>query len=484
MTQPIRLLDLPAAEAARVLALDLLDSVVAARARLGQPEDSEALHDFRVSLRRLRSCLRSYRAELGDSVPGRARRELRKLARAAGESRDIEVYQAWVAAQEPMVKAYQRPGLAWLKARLQQRRARADRRLHRRVERDFADIERRLRDRLPVYRARVGVSAVREGSLAAVLARLVLQLAGELQFRLGLVRSIADQHEIHEVRIAAKRLRYLLEPVAPELELARDLVTQLVAVQDTLGELHDAHVFALDLRAAIHEAALAQAERVSRELLEWSPASADEMVREDDPRLGLLALGQRLRESAETAYARFHAEWLIGSEAFFVRVGELAHLLERHALPPMEIERKYLLSGLPPEAAAAPFHEIDQGWLPGERLVERFRRVRVDGREEWYRTVKLGHGLARVEIEEATTRELFETIWPLTEGCRVRKRRHRVPAGDLVWEIDAFADRDLVLAEVELPHAEAVAEIPAWLAPYLVREVTDDPAYVNRNLAR
>jgi CYTH domain-containing protein len=298
------------------------------------------------------------------------------------------------------------------------------------------------------------------------------------------VRSIADQHEIHEVRIAAKRLRYLLEPVMAELDLARELVAQLIAIQDTLGELHDAHVFALDLRDAIQEAAVAQAERVSRELLEWCPAGADELAREDDPRLGLLALAQRLRESAERAYARFHAEWLVGGEAFFGRVGELAHLLERHVLPPMEVERKYLLSGLPPEAAAAPFDDIDQGWLPGERLIERFRRVWSDGREAWYRTVKLGHGLARLEIEEPTTREIFDAIWPLTDGCRVRKRRHRVPAGDLVWEIDAFADRDLVLAEVELPHPEATAEMPAWLAPYVVREVTDDPTYVNRNLAR
>jgi CYTH domain-containing protein len=187
---------------------------------------------------------------------------------------------------------------------------------------------------------------------------------------------------------------------------------------------------------------------------------------------------------AERAYAQFHAEWLGAGEAFFARVGELAHLLERHALPPLEIERKYLLSALPPEAAAAPFDDIEQGWLPGERLVERFRAVRGDGREEFFRTVKLGQGLTRIEVEEETTPELFDAIWPLTDGCRVRKRRHRVAAGDRIWEIDVFTDRDLVLAEVELPQADATAEMPAWLAPYIVREVTDDAAYVNRNLAQ
>ena len=37
----------------------------------------------------------------------------------------------------------------------------------------------------------------------------------------------------------------------------------------------------------------------------------------------------------------------------------------------MEIERKYLLRALPPEAAHVRPKEIDQGYLPGSRLVER-----------------------------------------------------------------------------------------------------------------
>jgi CHAD domain-containing protein/CYTH domain-containing protein len=485
MQLPEHFLDLPAEEAARLLALGLLGDAVAARDRLNRPDDVEALHDFRVALRRLRSCFRAYRQELGDSLPERARRELRALARAAGGSRDVEVYQQWVRAQEGALKAYQRPGHAWLLARLDRRRAEADRRFGRRLERTFGDLERRLRERLPVYRTRVGFAATREGSLAAVLARRVLELAGELQFRLGLVRSIADEHEAHEVRIAAKRLRYLLEPVMAQLELAGEIVARLKVLQDQLGELHDAHVFALDLREALQEAAVEQARRVSRELLEWSDGpGSGERPADDDPRLGLLALAQRLRDSAERAFADFHADWLARSEPFFVRVGELAHLLERHAMPPLEIERKYLLRALPPEAAAAPAEEIEQGWLPGERLIERFRRVRTNGHEAWFRTVKLGQGITRIEVEEETTPELFNAIWPLTERCRVAKRRHRLEAEGRVWEIDVFTDRELVLAEVELPAADATIRIPDWLAPYIDRDVTDDPTYVNRNLAR
>jgi CYTH domain-containing protein len=131
-----------------------------------------------------------------------------------------------------------------------------------------------------------------------------------------------------------------------------------------------------------------------------------------------------------------------------------------------------------------PNEEIEQGWLPGKELMERLRHVRSQDGDAWYRTVKSGQGIERIEIEEATTPDLFGALWPLTEGCRVRKRRYLVPDGMAVWEVDQFLDRELVLAEIELPAAEARVEIPGWLAEYLEREVTAEPEYVNRALAR
>ena len=96
----------------------------------------------------------------------------------------------------------------------------------------------------------------------------------------------------------------------------------------------------------------------------------------------------------------------------------------------------------------------------------------------------MGKGLARVELEDETDAALFDRLWPLTEGRRVRKRRYRVREGERVWEIDQFLDRELVLAEVELPSVEAAVELPAWLRPHVVREVTEEAEYKNENLAR
>jgi adenylate cyclase len=91
--------------------------------------------------------------------------------------------------------------------------------------------------------------------------------------------------------------------------------------------------------------------------------------------------------------------------------------------------------------------------------------------------------VTRLELEEAISPELLAVLWPLTEGRRVSKRRWRVPEGELCWEIDEFTDRELVLAEVELPTADHPVVFPSWLAPLVVREVTHEPAYLNLNRA-
>ena len=76
MTQPTidfrPLLTEPTPRAARVIALHLLDVLDTEHERLGRPGDADALHDFRVALRRLRSWLRAYRRDVKDSVGTKA----------------------------------------------------------------------------------------------------------------------------------------------------------------------------------------------------------------------------------------------------------------------------------------------------------------------------------------------------------------------------------------------------------------------------
>jgi CYTH domain-containing protein len=139
---------------------------------------------------------------------------------------------------------------------------------------------------------------------------------------------------------------------------------------------------------------------------------------------------------------------------------------------------------VPLELLEAPGDEIHQGWLPGTVLQERLRVVCGPDGERYYRCVKAGTGLERLELEEETTKELFEALWPLTEGKRVAKRRYHRTEGGLTWDVDQFRDRDLVLAEVEVPATRRRVQLPAWLKPVVIREVTGEAEYVNVNLGR
>jgi CYTH domain-containing protein len=151
----------------------------------------------------------------------------------------------------------------------------------------------------------------------------------------------------------------------------------------------------------------------------------------------------------------------------------------------VEIERKYLLRALPPKALdAGALLQLRQGYVPGERLHERVRAVTQGDTTTYLRTIKLGRGVQRVELEETTTEAIFDALWALTEGARVLKRRYEVRDGDLVWQVDAFDNRELFLVEVELDDPHKLPALPAWLAPYVVREVTHEREYVNLNLAR
>ena len=148
-----------------------------------------------------------------------------------------------------------------------------------------------------------------------------------------------------------------------------------------------------------------------------------------------------------------------------------------------EIERRFLLRRLPATAQAFATQEIEQGWLPGTRVVERIRPLRGPDQPVTYRTTKSATGAVPTAPEGEVDEALFTSIWPLTQGRRVVKRRHLVTDYGLDWEIDQFLDRDLVMAEVAVSQDAAVV-VPEWLERYVVREVTGEREFTNRALAR
>ena len=240
-----------------------------------------------------------------------------------------------------------------------------------------------------------------------------------------------------------------------------------------------------DLTAALVDAGEEHRRRLSRAVHTAAKGNGIAEDAGEDPRPGLLTLARRLRGREVLAFTRLQAEWLDGAgEEFSEAVTELGKRIAHRPSCVAEIERKFLLRQVPTTARQMPSIEIEQGWLPGTRLVERVSQWREDHLEVRYRTVKPGTGPDADEVEEATARGLFEDVWPLTRGRRVLKRRQEVPDYGLTWGIEQFLDRDLVLAQVQLAGEEPALPVPEWLEPYVVREVTGEREYSNRALAR
>jgi CHAD domain-containing protein/CYTH domain-containing protein len=472
MQLPPDLLRLSSKEGARRLALAHLKTAATLRDRLADPDNPEGLHDFRVAIRRLRSALRAYQPELRSTVRKKTLRQLELVADATTETRDLQAHLGWLGEQREKLAADAQPGLAWLTSRLEQQRVSGWDRMMKLIDTTFPGMAARLNGELMSYRTTIRLDDTRRRkSMAKVTSQRLADAADRLKRRLSRVHGFTDEEAIHRARIAAKRVRYLLEPFAEGFEEGPGIIDQLKELQDAFGDVHDVHVFTGTLADALSEA-------TEIDLGSSGPGEKPLVP-------GLAAVETALRERGEKAFEQAQGDWL-GDEAkeFFESVERVGQAIgTSHRDQDQEIERKFLLDALPTFDQSDEVAEIEQGYLPGERLVERLRRITKGDEEELLRTMKEGSGMSRLEIEEPVSPELFDGLWPLTEGRRIRKLRHKVKDGDLTWEIDEFQDRDLVLAEVELESPSDEVTPPDWLRPHIVREVTDEPEYSNYRLA-
>jgi adenylate cyclase len=149
--------------------------------------------------------------------------------------------------------------------------------------------------------------------------------------------------------------------------------------------------------------------------------------------------------------------------------------------PPVEIERKFLVSTLPNLQKLEAF-QVRQGYLTSVAdSVE--VRLRQKG-AAYFMTLKSGAGLQRLEYEILIDKSQFDALWPATDGRRIEKTRYLGNLEDhLIFELDVFSGRlaSLILVEVEFETVNAATNFtpPAWFG----LDVTDDKRFKNKTLA-
>jgi CHAD domain-containing protein len=298
------LLDRSAGEAARRLALRQLERARAARAALAKGDDPEALHDLRVALRRLRSLLRAFASELRQPTGRKLRRRLKRLAAATNPGRDAEVglttVEAW---RSELAPSPEQRAAEELVRHLTARRDRAYATIDDAFLTRLDAVIDRLVERLSVWRVEL-----RPDAAAGPHEAFRALVAGELsRHRQAFASALADAATgdvgaIHAARIEAKRLRYLLEPLANELDAVKAPLRKLRAVQDLLGEANDLAVLAAELAA---EAGAAEAAR-----LRFACGVGTRPRAADGGRRGRAALARRLARRRAGLLADFRRLWL------------------------------------------------------------------------------------------------------------------------------------------------------------------------------
>jgi CHAD domain-containing protein len=219
------------------------------RAALEADDDIEYVHQLRVGTRRADAGLRIFADCLSRKIYRKARRRLKKLRRSAGAARDWDVFLAELLTRQQGAEAKHRGGLDFLIGYALGQRAAAHAELEAVYHDEGTTFETFLIDTIEAIHP-PGVQ--HSPAILVDLARpMLFDRLKELEQ--AALADLSDYPQLHQVRIAGKRLRYAMEVFADCFDPTfRDsLYPRIEELQEILGRANDSHVAAerlLDLR--------------------------------------------------------------------------------------------------------------------------------------------------------------------------------------------------------------------------------------------
>jgi len=234
--------DVRADDGARAIHRAILDLIERNEPGVRADLDTEFLHDFRVEIRRTRSLLGQVRRVFAPEATSHFSSEFSWLARTTSPARDMDVLMLTIRERAPEIPAADVEALLSFVAEGRQREhqgltAALDSPRYQRLVREWRDFLER-----PPQPAEMPADAGRR--LCDVVVRRARRLARRMARAAGSVGAHADATRLHEIRIDAKKLRYLLDVTAAFYDadaLAR-ILARLRKLQRVLGEFNDAHL--------------------------------------------------------------------------------------------------------------------------------------------------------------------------------------------------------------------------------------------------
>jgi CHAD domain-containing protein len=316
-------------------ALRLLKDARNAASQLKNQEDPEALHRFRVRVRRVRAFMRVYRSLFGKRLVDKPCRKLGLLIDSTNTCRDLQVQRLWLdrACARRRLNPRARESARWMAAQL----AEASDEQHpidpADLLRGFKKATRRIRRRLDDICKQATRSEKKECDQAfnRYAGVKISKTADRLQDSITRILSHDDQDNVHDARLIAKRLRYIVEPMNEHADVG-PAVADLKRLQDLLGALRDRQV----LQAELAKRLSLEAGAWAGELIEHARSSR-ENSEEQKPTghqarcLGLRDLIQVCEHEQAVLYNRLVRNWLSDrAERGLRHTRRVAGILENH----------------------------------------------------------------------------------------------------------------------------------------------------------
>jgi len=213
-----------------------------AKLAASRPSD-EDLHQFRVTLRRLRSAWVTFAPVLPEAFAAEWRSRLRALAASTGPVREWDVLLLdWLPAARLRLAEEDEAGRAWLNVAITKARSARNRSWRSlRAELASPDVLNTLAElEKAVAPFQIEVEAGRYADFAHAQARALRKKLIQRGHR----PKRAPPARLHRARIAAKQWRYLYEAFYPALgaRASKRCHAHLRKLQDALGEAHDAGI--------------------------------------------------------------------------------------------------------------------------------------------------------------------------------------------------------------------------------------------------
>lgn len=248
-------------------------------------EDVESLHQMRVASRRLRSTLGMFERSLGKNAK-RWRREVRSITGILGAARDLDVQIDLVEEfLAPIEDPDLRRGPRLLLDHLVEERSRAQVRVDGALDRlESSGLLDEIRRELFPIASGADAQVLRAlRPLRHKWARDAVRAAVKelLQYRRYVARPECIE-ELHEMRIAAKRLRYVLEAFVPyHREELEGTLSTARSLQEILGDIHDCDIWEAVLAKVLKKSRLGGKEIALRAVDLPGIRSGLELLRED-----------------------------------------------------------------------------------------------------------------------------------------------------------------------------------------------------------